>query len=78
LRRWRVGKTFGGAKTRRVAHLELKLSSGDTLQLNVEDVSVELAALKAGTGRFEGEFTELTGPAQGVVRTDAIIAVVIR
>ncbi len=73
-----VGKTFGGAKTRHMAHLELRLTNGDTLQINVDDASAELAALKAGTGRFQGDFADLTGPAQGVVRTEAIVAVVIR
>jgi hypothetical protein len=61
-----------------MAHLELKLSNGDAIQLNVDDANAELAALKAGTGRFQDEFADLTGPARGVVRTDAIIAVVIR
>ncbi len=73
-----VGKTFGCPKTRHMARLELRLSNGDTLQLNVDDASAELAALKAGTGRFEGDFADLTGPAEGVVRKDAIVAVVIR
>ena len=73
-----VGKTVGGPKTRYMARLELKLSSGDTLQINVDDASAELAALKAGTGRFQGDFADLTGPAQGLVRTEAIVAVVIR
>jgi hypothetical protein len=61
-----------------MARLELKLSNGDSIQLNVDDASAELAALKAGTGRFQHDFAELTGPALGVVRTDAIVAVVIR
>jgi hypothetical protein len=73
-----VGKRFGGPKTRHMAHLELKLSSGDTIQLNVADANAELAALKAGTGRFQDEFADLTGPAVGVVRTEAIVAVIIR
>jgi hypothetical protein len=61
-----------------MANLELWLHSGEKLQIRVEDAEAELAALKAGTGRFGADFTDLTGPALGVVRTDAIVAVVIR
>jgi len=61
-----------------MANLELWLSSGEAVHIRVDDAQAELAALKTGTGRFAGEFTDLTGPAIGVVRTDAIIAVVIR
>jgi len=59
-----------------VANLQLWLSNGESIQIRVEDVETELAALKAGTGRFAGEFTDLTGPAVGVVRTDAIVVIV--
>ena len=61
-----------------MAHLELWLSSGETVQMRVDDTNAELAALKAGTGRFASEFVELTGPALGVVRKDAIVAVLVR
>jgi hypothetical protein len=59
-------------------NLELWLSSGEAVHIRVDDAESELDALKTGTGRFAGDFTELTGPAIGVVRTDAIVAVVIR
>jgi hypothetical protein len=61
-----------------MASLELWLSSGEAVHIRVDDTEKELDALKTRTGRFAGEFTELTGPALGVVRTDAIVAVVIR
>jgi hypothetical protein len=61
-----------------MANLELRLSNGETLQIRVEDAEAELAALKTGTGRFAGDFADLTGPALGVVRVEAIVAVVIR
>jgi hypothetical protein len=61
-----------------MANLELWLSSGEKLQIRVDNVETELAALKNGNGRFSGDFVDLTGPALGIVRTDAIVAVVIR
>ena len=61
-----------------MANLELRLISGEALNVRVDDAEDELDALKTRTGRFAGEFTELTGPAIGIVRTDAIIAVVVR
>jgi hypothetical protein len=61
-----------------MANLELWLSSGEAVHIRVEDAQAELASLKNRTGRFAGEFTDLTGPAIGLVRTDAIVAVVIR
>jgi hypothetical protein len=61
-----------------MANLELWLSSGETVQIRVENADNELAALKTGTGRFSGDFVDLTGPALGIVRTDAIVAVLIR
>jgi hypothetical protein len=65
-------------EARGMAILQLWLSNGETLQIRVDDAEAELAALKGGTGRFTGTFTDLTGPALGVVRTDAIVAIVIR
>jgi hypothetical protein len=61
-----------------MAGLELWLSNGEKLQIRVDDLDAELTALRDGTGRFQGEFANLTGPALGVVRIDAIIAVVVR
>jgi hypothetical protein len=61
-----------------MANLELWLSSGEAIQIRVENADAELAALKTGTGRFTGAFVDLTGPALGIVRTDAIVAVLIR
>ena len=61
-----------------MAGLELWLSNGEKLQIRVDDLDAELAALREGTGRFQGDFADLTGPALGVVRVDAIIAVVVR
>ena len=52
--------------------------NGERLQIRVEDAQTEIEALKAGEGRFAGEFVELTGPALGIVRTEDIVAVVIR
>ncbi len=63
---------------RAMANLEFWLSNGEKLQIRVEDAQTELNALKAGGGRFAGEFVDLTGPALGIVRTDEIVAVVIR
>ena len=65
-------------EARAVAALELWLNSGEKVQIRVEDPESELAALKTATGRFAGEFADLTGPALGIVRVDAIVAVVIR
>jgi hypothetical protein len=61
-----------------MAGLELWLSNGEKVQIRVEDADAELAALKARTGRFAEEFSDLTGPALGVVKVDAIVAVIIR
>jgi hypothetical protein len=61
-----------------MANLELWLSSGEKLHIRVDDPDTELKALRTGGGRFGDEFVELTGPAVGIVRTDAIVAVVIR
>ena len=61
-----------------MANLEFWLSNGERLQIRVEDVGAELDALRAGEGRFAGEFVDLTGPALGIVRTEDIVAVVIR
>jgi hypothetical protein len=61
-----------------MAGLELWLSNGEKLTVRVDDVEAELAALKNGSGRFQGDFADLTGPAQGIVRVDAIVAVVLR
>ena len=61
-----------------MAALELWLSSGEKVQIRVEDIDAEMAALKARTGRFAGEFCQLTGPALGVIRVDAIVAAIIR
>jgi hypothetical protein len=65
-------------EARGMANIQLWLSNGETIQIRVEDADAELAALKSGTGRFTGEFTDLTGPALGIVRTEAIIAAIIR
>jgi hypothetical protein len=61
-----------------VPSLELHLDNGDAIQLRVEDVEAELDALKTRTGRFVDPWVDLTGPARGVVRTESIVAVVIR
>ena len=61
-----------------MASIELWLSSGEAVQMRVEDVESELQALATKSGRFAGDFTELTGPAIGIVRTDAIVAVIVR
>ena len=61
-----------------VAALELWLSNGEKLQIRVQDIEAELAALKARTGRFSEEFSALTGPALGLVKVDAIVAVLVR
>jgi hypothetical protein len=61
-----------------MAGLELWLNNGEKVQIRVEDTDAELAALKARAGRFAGEFADLTGPALGAVRVDAIVAVVLR
>ena len=61
-----------------MANLEFWLSNGERLQIRVEDAAAELDALRAGEGRFAGEFVDLTGPALGIVRTEDIVAVVIR
>jgi hypothetical protein len=61
-----------------MANLEIRLTGGEAVHLRVEDPEAELASLKNRTGRFAGEFTDLTGPAIGLVRTEAIVAVVIR
>ena len=73
-RRNAVTAREGGA----VAALELWLSSGEKLQIRVQDIEAELAALKARTGRFSEEFSALTGPALGLVKVDAIVAVLVR
>ena len=72
------GRPQHDAKSRRMASLELWLASGEKLHIRVEDHDAELAALKNRSGRFAHEFAELTGPALGVVRVEAIIAVVVR
>lgn len=61
-----------------MANLQLMLSNGQSLQLRVDDTTKELAALKARTGRFGTEFVDLPGPVLGVVKTEAIVAVIIR
>ena len=58
--------------------MELWLASGEKVQIRVEDTEAEIAALKNRTGRFAHEFVDLTGPALGVVRVDAIVAVLFR
>lgn len=63
---------------RAMAALELWLNNGEKVQIRVEDTDAELAALKARTGRFAGEFSNLTGPALGVVKVEAIVAVLVR
>ena len=65
-------------KGRAMANLEFWLSNGERLQIRVEDAETELDALKTGQGRFADEFVDLTGPALGIVRTEDIVAVVIR
>ncbi len=71
---------FRGAVTkgRAMANLELWLSNGEKLQIRVDNAETELTALKARGGRFAGDFVDLTGPALGIVRTEDIVAVVIR
>ncbi len=61
-----------------MANLQLWLSNGESIQIRVDDAEAELAALKARTGRYAGEFTDLTGPVVGIVRTDTIVAVISR
>jgi hypothetical protein len=61
-----------------VEALELRLSNGQTLPIRVEDVDAEIADLARGTGRFAAQWVVLPGPVVGAVRTDAIIAVVVR
>jgi hypothetical protein len=58
--------------------LQLQLSNGQSLQMRVEDADAELEDLKARQGRYAGEYVALTGPAVGIVRTDAIVAVLLR
>ena len=58
--------------------LELRLSNGQTLPIRVEDVDAEIADLARGAGRFAAEWVVLPGPVVGAVRTDAIVAVVVR
>jgi len=65
-------------KGRAMANLEFWLSNGEKVNIRVDDVETELTALKTGTGRFGGEFVDLTGPALGIVRTEEIVAVLIR
>ena len=65
-------------KGRAMASLEFWLSNGERVQIRVEDAAAELDALKAGGGRFASEFVDLTGPALGIVRTEEIVAVLIR
>jgi hypothetical protein len=65
-------------KGRAMANLEFWLSNGERVQIRVEDAASELTALKAGEGRFAEEFVDLTGPALGIVRTEEIVAVLIR
>ena len=61
-----------------MAALELWLSNGEKVQIRVEDANAEMEALKARTGRFAGEFCQLTGPALGLVRVEAIVAAILR
>jgi len=61
-----------------VEALELRLSNGQTLPIRVENVEAEIADLSRGTGRFAAEWVQLPGPVVGAVRTDAIVAVVVR
>ena len=61
-----------------VAAIVLWLSSGESIQMRVDDVQAEVAALRERRGRFSGDYVELTGPALGIVRVDAIIAALIR
>ena len=63
---------------RRMANLQLWLSNGQSLQVRVDDADAEMKALRSRTGRFATDFVDLPGPVLGVVRTEAIIAVVIR
>jgi hypothetical protein len=65
-------------KGRSMASLEFWLSNGERVQIRVDDAAAELTALKAGEGRFAGEFVDLTGPALGIVRTEEIVAALIR
>jgi hypothetical protein len=83
MRRWLRLSLGGGTsraveKDRTMANLELWLSSGEKLQIRVDNPETELTSLKTRDGRFSGEFVDLTGPALGIVRTDEIVAVVIR
>jgi hypothetical protein len=61
-----------------MAGLELWLESGEKVQIRVDDPDAEIAALKNGTGRFAHKFVDPTGLALGIVRVDAIVAVVMR
>jgi hypothetical protein len=61
-----------------VASLELRLSNGQTLQIRVDDVEAEIDHLRRGTGRFAAEWVQLEGPVIGAVRSDSIVAVVVR
>jgi hypothetical protein len=78
LRMTGAGTRFRAPKLAIMANLELWLTSGEAVHIRVDNAEDELNALKTGTGRFAGDYTDLTGPAIGVVRTDAIVAVVIR
>ena len=61
-----------------MASLELRLSNGQTLQIRVDDVEAELADLTRRSGRFGADWVQLPGPIVGAVKTDSIIAVVVR
>jgi hypothetical protein len=73
-----AGTVSAAAKFGRMAGLELWLTSGTSVQIRVDDIQAELNALKERRGRFSGEYVDLTGPALGVVRVDAIVAALIR
>ena len=61
-----------------MASLELRLSNGQTLQIRVDDAESEIADLRRQSGRFAADWVQLPGPVVGAVRTDSIIAVVVR
>ena len=58
--------------------LELWLSSGQSVQMRVDDVQAELEALKKRSGRFASDYADLTGPALGVDRVEEIVAALVR
>jgi len=61
-----------------VASLELRLSNGETVVMRADDFEAELSDLSRRAGRFAAEWVQLPGPVVGVVRTDAIVAAVVR